>query len=62
MGPVINLRMARKKAKRRKTAAAAAANRLAHGRPRAQQNLERALRDKDRKGLDQHRIETGDGQ
>jgi len=62
MGPVVNLRTVRKQAKRRKAEQAAAANRLAYGRPKAAQNLERALRDKDRKGLDQQRIETGDGQ
>ncbi|MFZ0609733.1 MAG: DUF4169 family protein [Xanthobacteraceae bacterium] len=62
MGPVVNLRGARKQAKRLKAEQDAAANRLAHGRPKAARNLERASRDKDRKGLDQHRIETGDGQ
>ena len=62
MVSVVNLRTARKQAKRRKAEADAAANRLAYGRPKAEQNLQRALRDKERKGLDDHRIETGDGQ
>ena len=62
MASVVNLRNARKQAKRRKAEREAAANRLAYGRPKIAQNLERALRDKERKGLDQHRIETGDGQ
>ncbi|HTZ02130.1 MAG TPA: DUF4169 family protein [Xanthobacteraceae bacterium] len=62
MGPVVNLRSARKRAKRLKAEQDAAANRLAHGRPKAAQNLERASRDKETKRLDQHRIETGDGQ
>jgi len=62
MGPVVNLRSARKQARRRKAEHEAAANRLAYGRPKTTQNLERSRRDKDRKSLDQHRIETGDGQ
>jgi hypothetical protein len=62
MVSVVNLRTARKRAKRQKAEADAAANRLAYGRPRTEQNLERASRDKARKDLDQHRIETGDGQ
>jgi Domain of unknown function (DUF4169) len=62
MATVVNLRNARKRAKRLKAEQKAAANRLAHGRPKAGQNLERARRDKERRSLDQHRIETGDGQ
>jgi hypothetical protein len=62
MAPIVNLRTARKQAKRRKAEQDATANRIAYGRPKTKQNLERALRDKERKGLDQHRIETGDGQ
>ncbi|MGC1780225.1 MAG: DUF4169 family protein [Xanthobacteraceae bacterium] len=62
MGPVVNLRGARKRAKRLKAEQDAAANRLTYGRSKAVRNLERASRDKDRKGLDHHRIETGDGQ
>jgi Domain of unknown function (DUF4169) len=62
MATVVNLRTERKRAKRRQTEREAAANRLAHGRPKTGQNLERAQRDKERRSLDQHRIETGDGQ
>ncbi|HEX4041401.1 MAG TPA: DUF4169 family protein [Xanthobacteraceae bacterium] len=62
MAPIVNLRSARKRAKRLKAEQDAAANRLAYGRPKAAQNLERVSRDKAQKGLDQHRIETGDGQ
>lgn len=62
MAPIVNLRTARKQARRRQAEQDAAANRLAYGRPKTKRNLERALRDKERKGLDQHRIETGDGQ
>ncbi len=62
MGPFVNLRSERKRAKRRDAEQKAAANRLAHGRAKAEQNLERLRSDKDRRSLDQHRIETGDGQ
>ena len=62
MATVVNLRTARKRAKRLKAEQTAAANRLAHGQPKAGQNLNRVRRDKERRSLDQHRIETGDGQ
>ena len=61
MGILVNLRTARKRTKRRQAEQKAAANRLAHGRSKAGQNLEHARRDKDWRSLDQHRIETGDG-
>ena len=60
MGPIINLRTERKRAKRRKAEQEAAANRLAHGRSRAERNLERLRSDKEAVRLDQHRIESGD--
>jgi Domain of unknown function (DUF4169) len=60
MATTVNLRVARKRAKRRKAEQEAAANRIAHGRTKAGQNLEHARRDKDLRSLDQHRIETGD--
>jgi Domain of unknown function (DUF4169) len=62
MATVINLRNARKRAKRLKAEQEAAAKRLVHGRPKAESNLQRARRDKERRSLDHHRIETGDGQ
>jgi hypothetical protein len=62
MATIVNLRIERKRAKRLKAEQDAAANRLAHGRPKAGRNLDRARRDKDHRSLDQHRIETGDGQ
>jgi Domain of unknown function (DUF4169) len=61
MGPVINLRTERKRAKRRAAGQAAAANRLAHGRSKAQRNLERAQNDKLHRSIDQHRVKAGDG-
>jgi hypothetical protein len=60
MAPIVNLRTERKRAKRRQAEEKAAANRLAFGRPKAERNLERSRRDKDKTSLDQHRIETGD--
>lgn len=60
MGPIINLRTARKRAKRAKAEREAAANRLAHGRSKADRNLERSRSDKDNRSLDHHRIEGGD--
>jgi hypothetical protein len=62
MGPIINLRSERKRAKRRQDEREAAANRLLHGRSKAEQNLERSRSDKARSSLDQHRVERGDGQ
>jgi hypothetical protein len=62
MGNIVNLRIARKRVKRRQAGQEAAANRLAYGRSKSEQNLEQSRRDKDRISLDQQRIETGDGQ
>jgi uncharacterized protein DUF4169 len=62
MGPVVNLRTARKRAKRRQAERQAAARRLAHGISKAERNLERARSDKDQRDLDQHRVERGDEQ
>ncbi len=61
MPSVVNLRAMRKQAKRRQAEQAAAANRLVHGRSKAEQNLEQSRSDKAESHLDQHRIETGDG-
>ena len=46
MAGVVNLRTERKRAKRRQAEQEAAANRLAHGRPKAARNLNRAQSDK----------------
>jgi hypothetical protein len=62
MGDLVNLRTARKQAKRRQAEAKAAVHRLAHGRSKAERSLARSRDDKASKSLDQHRIETGDGQ
>jgi Domain of unknown function (DUF4169) len=60
MTSVVNLRIARKRAKRRKAEQEAAANRLTHGSSKTERNLERVRRDKALMRLDQHRIESGD--
>jgi hypothetical protein len=61
MADLVNLRTARKRAKRRQAEQAAASNRLTHGRSKAERALEQSQSDKAHKTLDQHRIETGDG-
>jgi Domain of unknown function (DUF4169) len=60
MGDVVNIRRARKQAKRELSEQNAAANRLAHGRSKAERALEQAKTDQARLHLDQRRIETGD--
>jgi len=62
MGHVVNLRTARKRQTRRKAEQAAAGNRLVYGRTKTERTQTRANSDKDQRSLDQHRIETGDGQ
>ena len=60
MGDVVNLRRARKKAERQAAEREAAANRLLHGRSKAERDLEVARDAKARRDLERHRIETGD--
>ena len=60
MGDVVNLRKARKAAKRQHDEQRAAANRLLHGRSKAERKLGTARDAKARRDLDQHRVETGD--
>ena len=62
MGELLNLRIARKRAKRRQAEQSAAANRLAHGRSKSERALTQAKSDKARDSLDRHRIEAGDEQ
>lgn len=61
MGPIVNLRTARKQAMRRRAEQEAAQNRLAHGRSKAEKALQQSQSDKAREDLDQHRIERKDG-
>jgi F0F1-type ATP synthase membrane subunit b/b' len=60
MGDVVNLRNARKQAERKLGDEQAEANRLLHGRSKAERALVQAKNDKARRDLDRHRIETGD--
>jgi len=62
MGNLVNLRAVRKGTKRRQAGQKAASNRLVHGRSKAEQALAQSRSDKARKDLEQHRIDTGDGQ
>ena len=60
MGEVVNLRKVRKRAKKQEDAERAAANRLVHGRSKAERTLEAKHSDKMHRQLDAHRIDTGD--
>jgi hypothetical protein len=60
MGTIVNLRIARKRAKRHLAEQEAAQNRLAHGRPKAEMARERSELDKAERNLDQHQIERKD--
>jgi hypothetical protein len=61
MAELVNLRTARKQAKRRQDDGHANAQRLAHGQPKHLRKLETVQREKAKRDLDQHRIEPGDG-
>ena len=61
MAEMVNLRIARKRAKRRADDLHAGAQRLAHGRPSQQRKLEDAQQTKTSRDLDGHRIDRGDG-
>ena len=60
MGDLINFRKARKTAERPLHEQRAAANRLKHGRSKAERILEAARKVKVHHDLDQHRVDTGD--
>ena len=60
MGEIVNLRKVRKQAKKRDDAERAAANRIVHGRSKAERDLEARNIDKLNRHLDEHRIESGD--
>jgi hypothetical protein len=62
MGPIVNLRTERKRAKRRVAEQEAASRRAAFGRSKVQANLGRTQSDKAQTSLDQHRIETGESE
>ena len=60
MAELVNLRTARKQAKRRQSDQIAHANRLAHGQTKYVRDLEDAQQTKASNDLDRHRIEKGD--
>ncbi len=60
MGDVISFRKARKTAERSLHLQHAAANRLKHGRSKAERTLEATRKAKGSHHLDQHRVDTGD--
>jgi hypothetical protein len=60
MGDVIKLREARKRAERQRKQQCATANRILHGRSKAERDLQSARDAKTRRELDQHQVETGD--
>ena len=63
MTDVVNLRAARKRAKRQEEQARAQAKRLAHGQPKYLRQVEAATRAKNDRELDRHlikKIEKGD--
>ena len=62
MGEVVNLRTRRRRAMRQQASDEAAANRVRHGRPKAQRMLEAAESTKARRDLDGHRLDTEDGE
>ena len=61
MAELINLRTARKRAKRQQDNQRVHANRLANGQPKRLRKLEAAQEEKAARDLDRHRIEPGDG-
>jgi Domain of unknown function (DUF4169) len=60
MGDIVNLRKIRKQAKKREDAERAAANRIVHGRSKAERDLQAGSTEKLNRHLDEHRIESGD--
>ena len=61
MADLVNLRIARKRAKKRQDDLQAETNRLAHGQLKHRRKLAAARQVKASRDLDRHRIEKGDG-
>ena len=61
MAELVNLRIARKRAKQRQDDLRANANRLAHGQPKHRRKLAAAQQAKASRDLNRHRIDKGDG-
>lgn len=62
MADIINLRKARKRVDREKAAERAGHNRVLHGMPKAERTLHAAQKKNVDRLLDQHRLETGEGE
>ena len=62
MGELVSLRKARKQAQREADAKSAAANRLLHGRPKAQRSLDAARAEQRNRHLEAHKIDTGEAE
>lgn len=60
MAEIVNLRIARKRADRQLSEKRAAAARVSHGMSKTDRRLAKANREKIRRDLDEHRIETGE--
>jgi hypothetical protein len=60
MGDVVNLRAIRKRAERQRSEKRAAEARVFHGMSKADRALARLNREKIRRELEEHRIETGE--
>ena len=60
MAEIVNLRMARNRARRQLDAEHAAQARVSHGMSKASRELARSEQSKVRRKLDEHRIETGE--
>jgi hypothetical protein len=60
MGDVINLRRFRKRDAKRRDNEQTAANRVVHGRTKAQRELEASRAEKSRRDFDAHKIEPGE--
>lgn len=61
MAELVNLRIARKRAKQQQDEQRANANRLAHGQRKHRRKLEAAQHAKASRDLDLHRIDQGEG-
>lgn len=60
MSEIVNLRVARKRARRQLDEQQAHAQRLAHGRPKQDRALDDARREQQSRSLDGHKITTGE--
>jgi hypothetical protein len=61
MAEVVNLRTARKRAKRQQSDLVAHGKRIAHGQAKSERKLVDARKLQATRRLEQHRIDTGDG-